>query len=499
MIKSDSESSISNPTFKVLHYETSVYQCFIELKKDSLTSNGYLDLVKVPGLYVIGAGSYLKSMRTKNKLSQRTIAKALGVSSMQISQWERNITKIPLNYLIKFAKNLDINKETIYSFIESGQFDIKHKLPVKLERISNIVKYLYPVKTNYKKSINLLKCSDEAIKELQSALNVKIFYHSKGKNKNLGQIHSSGLYNFLKVFFRYYEMVKIRPPLTSEVRAWHENDIDLKHAVICPLLQTDGWSTTRESFKTSPAIKYHGNDEILHKFLVDAFFFEYNLLPTTYFHKGADGCHLTEYKQKNVINIIADILSICGSTKTSPARGQSIETYLQESQPHLKYLKTSSNIIQMIVLRIWASAEGCAGIQRTNGYFKPSLTISCAHPVLARQLIQIAAQHNINFTKTTSKLTWSGVNKIANTSLRGCLEFLKLGNFVEGVKISAKSKYHHGLDKDNLLLGIFKFKKREKTNQKLRSLSLKDVHSRINNIIESGEYNSKEYYINLFS
>jgi DNA-binding XRE family transcriptional regulator len=116
MIKSDSENSISNPTFKVLRYETSVYQYFIELKKDSLTSNGYLDLAKVPGLYVIGAGSFLKSIRTKNKLSQRTIAKALGVSSMQISQWERNINKMPLNYLIKLAKNLDINKETIYSF-----------------------------------------------------------------------------------------------------------------------------------------------------------------------------------------------------------------------------------------------------------------------------------------------------------------------------------------------------------------------------------------------
>jgi hypothetical protein len=372
-------------------------------------------------------------------------------------------------------------------------------LPVKLERISNIVKYLYPVKNNYKKSINLLKCSDEAIKELQSALNVKIFYHSKGKNKNRGQIHSSGLYNFLKVFFRYYEMVKIRPPLTSEVRDWHENDIDLKHAVICPLLQTDGWSTTRESFKTSPAIKYHGNDEILHKLLVDAFFFEYNLLPTTYFHKGADGCHVTEYKQKNVINIIADILSICGSTKTSPARGQSIETYLQESQPHLKYLKTSSNIIQMIALRIWASTEGCAGIQRRNGYFTPSLTISCAHPVLARQLIQIAARHNINFTKKTSKLTWSGVNKIVNTSLCGCLEFLKLGNFIEGVKISTKSKYHQGIDKDIFLLGVIEFKKREKTNPKLRNLSLKDSHIRINKIIESGKYNSADYYINLFS
>lgn len=192
-------------------------------------------------------------------------------------------------------------------------------------------------------------------------------------------------------------------------------------------------------------------------------------------------------------------MDLAGNAKTAPALGQTIEEYLKEPQPHLDYLMNASETEQQIALRIWAATEGNITIRKRHRYVYPCLVITCAHPDLIKTLQQIARRFNINFQITRSKNTWSGIKMLHTSALSSSIEFLKLGGFVKGVKISAHSKYHEGIDKDVLLLGILEFKKRELENSHLKKLPIQQVHHKINEIVENGSYKSADYYINYFS
>jgi len=96
---------------------------------------------------------------------------------------------------------------------------------------------------------------------------------------------------------------------------------------------------------------------------------------------------------------------------------------------------------------------------------------------------------------TVSLQCLSGITKLVATSMKSILNFLKLGGFIKGIKISSKSPYHEGIDKSTLLLGILEFKKREKKDRLLRKLSIKKIHSKINEIINNKEYRNESYYI----
>ena len=135
-----------NESFKMLRYETSVYQHFVELKEDTLRLNGYLDLIKIPRLYVFGSGQFLKNLRRKNGLYQKDIAKIIGVTRIQVNRWEKSKLKVPLKSLIEIAEFLGVSREKIYELIDQGEISTKTNLPVKFEKICDLVSYLYPVK-----------------------------------------------------------------------------------------------------------------------------------------------------------------------------------------------------------------------------------------------------------------------------------------------------------------------------------------------------------------
>jgi len=201
-----------------------------------------------------------------------------------------------------------------------------------------------------------------------------------------------------------------------------------------------------------------------------------------------------------VKEIIDEVMKLSGNSKTKPANGQDVDEYLKEPQPHLCYLLNAPESEQKIALRIWASTEGCISMHRKGkGYIYPVFKIACAHPDLNAQLKQIAEKHGILLYKHSCSTVWSGIDSLTSTTTNTCLNFLKLGGFIERVKISANSPYHEGIDKTALTLGILEFMKRQKTNQELRSLSLEKVHNKINKIIRNREYKTADYYINYFS
>ena len=191
-------------------------------------------------------------------------------------------------------------------------------------------------------------------------------------------------------------------------------------------------------------------------------------------------------------------MNIAGNTKTKHAAGQTVTEYLKEPQPHLEYLINAPETEQKIALRIWASTEGSIGISKRYKWLYPDLRIGCAHPILAKQLQYIAQQHGIHFVIRKNKRTWSGIGRISNTTLIGCRNFLKLGNFIEGVKIRS-SPYHRGIEKNILLLGIFEYIRRTHMNGLSEKLPMAFHHRKINDIIENKEHHPLDFYINYFS
>jgi hypothetical protein len=146
-----------------------------------------------------------------------------------------------------------------------------------------------------------------------------------------------------------------------------------------------------------------------------------------------------------------------------------------------------------------SSTEGSISPIKIKNYIYPCLEIACAHPDLVVQLKEISKRFKIKFSIAKNKNTWSGINRLITSSLDSSINFLRLGSFIKGVKISSHSRYHKGIDKDTLFLGIFEFKKQELEDCHLKKLSIQQVHHKINKIIENKQYKSADYYINYFS
>ncbi|MHA2062117.1 MAG: helix-turn-helix transcriptional regulator [Candidatus Sifarchaeia archaeon] len=475
-------------TFKGLQRETSVYKYFVELKENSLTGKGFLDLVKVPGLFVAGTGQFLKNLRLENRLLQKDIAIILGVCRETVKNWELNKRRISLKHLVKFAEVFDISRDMIYSLIEKGNFKIRIKLPLKVNKIRNIVQYLSPQKFRYRSAqIIILKCRPDNFSKTLYSLNIK------PKTEGHKQvIYSKDLHRYLTTFFRYNKVPKIHPPLTAEVKDWYNDDIDLKHALVIPCLQSDG----SMDFKNRKRLRFYGDNRKLHDFFVDAMYLQYNEMPSSYFMNWSDE-YCTAYDKRSIHKIVTELLNLAGNTKTSPAHEQTVEEYLYEPQPNLSYLFNATKTEQKIALRIWASAEGSISIVKHAGWIYPALSIACAHPNIAKQLQDIAKFNGIHFNVKQDQNTWSGIGSLVNRTLSGCLNFLKIGAFIKGIKISSNSPYHEGIEKNTLILGILEYFKRGR--MKKRDLPIEIHHNRINQIIHKEEYQSADYYLDYFS
>ena len=457
-----------------------------------MTLDGYLDLTQIPDLYLAGAGLFLKKLRLKNQLLQKDIAKLAGVSSVQVSRWENNGSKISLRALVKIAETLDVSRTKIYERFDKGEFLTKNNLPAKFDTIREIIPYLVPHNFIGSWHVYLKKSSNKTLQLIRDTLNLKMHFRSKGNNNNRALMTSKELHTYLTTFFRYIKIAKIQPPLTSEVKLWHENDVDLKQAIICPCLQSDG-----SIDKQKHMITFYGLNKVLHDYFVDAMYYEYNELPSSSFlYNIADNIYSTIYCKKAAKAIINEIMKLAGNSKPSPARGQTVEEYLKEQQPHFNYLLDATETEQQIALRIWMSTEGCVSIGKSKGDLYPILELACAHPILTTQLMQIAKRHNLNFTLKRSKKQWSGLSGLFNASLSTNMEFLKLGGFIKGVKISSNSPYHEGVDKDILTLGILEYiRQRKMTNKWKKKLPIDVHHHNVNKIIRNREFNSADYYI----
>ena len=479
----------SNPNdFKILQRETSVYKYYVELKDATFTEQGYLDLAKVPGLYVEGTGQFLRDLRENHCLTQKELATILRIREWSLSKWEANRKRVPLQSLVKITELFEFPRDKIYSLIDQGKFKIRTPLPIKFEKIRDIIQFLKPPRRRHK-SVTVLKCSP-MIKNLIESFGFKIKQSERGF-----RINSIKLYDYLTTFFRYSKIPKINPPLTTDVKFWFDQGVDLKRAIIISCLQSDGSSGNSRYHQTR--LFFVGHCKSLHNYLVDSMHYVYKLLPSCYFtHKNY--VPVTIYQQqKNEIK--EEIMKLAGNTKTSPANGQSIKEYLKEPQPHLNYLINSSKTEKKIAFRIWASTEGAISIAGSKNGISISFRIGCAHPRLVKELQQVARLLKINLKTEKAEENWSGIQGLAAYTMKNLMEFIRIGGFFKGVKISSNSPYHENIPKDILTLGILEYFRQRHMNKWPQKLPMSVHHDNINKIIRNKEFKSANYYLDYFS
>ena len=492
----DIEKLLKNNKSAIIN-ETSVYKEYSILKEDTLTSNGYFDLIQIPNLRVY-AGKLLKLIRLKLNLTQKEFSNRFKLSKLALYQWEHNRAAIPLRTLIKIAEDYGMNKEGIYQLIKKKNIFTKKDINLSF-KFKDILSILPFISTRGKNDLIIKQTGKDYVNKISKLFNVKI-YHSTNKQF---VINSVDLHNFFAAFFDKISVPKIDPLLTNFVE--NIKNVDLRKAIICPLLQTDGCGCF-DKRKKLYFISFKNISKELHNIFVDSIYLAYNeFLPSSYLLKDKlkddknSECYVTRYAGIEFQTIYGDLINLCGNFKTSIYHSQNSEDYEKEDKPHLGYLLNAKKIEKIIALRIWASTEGAIIPMRRNkgGLIVPKLQISCANKELLFQLEKVATSVGLHFTIRNEK--GKGYKCLYNMAISCALSFLRFGGFVEEVKISKSSKYYEGINKQDLVYATLEYMVRERKNSSLRKLSMKDVHRRIRKIVKNKEFKRLDYYIRFFS
>jgi len=470
--------------------EGTVFDYKIILKGENITKNGFFNLKKIENLRIIDNG-FLKKIRKDFNFKQKDIANILRVPLRTVIGWEAYKKAMPYNLLIELFNRVGLDENESSFLIRGSEFSFgKHhgknriKLPLKPEEFV-ILKYFRPLEPD---KVYLVRNTPKKLKkEFITQFSIDKTYFDK---TGLVVIYSFLLNKFLKTFYDYKKILKLSFPLSKEVPEWMKSNVDLIKAVIIPLLITDGGE--------KPACVFcSGESNIVNEIWSDAWYYKFNLLPSSYkFHQN--GILITSHKPS--IDFLNKIKDISPSFKTSPV-DESLEEYFRLPQPDLSYLFDISNFEQQIAIRLFAITEGSISIHnnKRSGLITPCLRIACAHPKLIEQLKKVMEINNINMSKIKGYTTWSKLSGLQTTSICSITKFLKIGGFIRGVKVSKlKSKYFGGSDKQDVLLAILEFMKKQREDLQYRFLTIAKINKDIRNIILNKRFKDEEYYINYF-
>jgi len=480
----------------VIVNETSVYKEYAILKDNALTSNGYFDLIQIPYLRVY-AGEFLKLIRLELHLTQREFSRKYNFSISALAHWENNRCAILLTTLIKVAKIMLFTKEDTYKLLREKRILTKKDINLSF-KYRDFIKILPYISIMSKNTLIIKQDGKKYVNKISEFLNIKI-YHSTNKQF---VIKNTDLRNFFITFFDIKLILKFNLPQTNFVK--NLKFIDLRKAVICPLLQTDGsgYLYQRKNFYL---ISFKNICKELHNILLDSIYLSYNkFLPSSYLLKDSTDnkyteCYVTRYSSKDFQPIYDDLIKLCGNFKTSRYHSQSIEDYKKEAKPHLFYLLNAKKVEKIAALRIWASTEGAMipTRRKKGGLIVPKLQISCANKELLFQLEKVARSIGLHFSIRNER--GSGYKCLYNMAVSCALSFLKLGGFIDGVRISKSSKYYEGIHKQDLVYSTLEHMVRERKDSSLRELPMNNVHESIRKIAENKEFKKLDYYIRFFS
>lgn len=225
-------------------------------------------------------------------------------------------------------------------------------------------------------------------------------------------------------------------PLISKLL---EEDVDL-HCILGACLLTDGSLYVDGN---SYRINYATTDIELENILLSLLNVLSSGVPkVAYSNKGnqvrVGDANLGEY-----------MLSLSPSYKTSPSwKYESKKEYLAGPQPTLKFLLNCNEQTKIWALRFAFSADGSISLPKDG---KPKLELACYHPTLALEWKDFAEKLGLNCHLVKKSRSWCGLAGIQMQRRDMITKFHKLGGFLDGVKISRKSKRYCGMSKNTLL------------------------------------------------
>ncbi|MEK6820264.1 MAG: helix-turn-helix transcriptional regulator [Nanoarchaeota archaeon] len=470
--------------------EKTVFLHKVSVRLENLTKDGYFNLNKIPQLRILDNG-FLKKIRKEYQKTQQDLARMIKTPLRTIIGWESYKKALPFSKLIEVCNKLNINKRKMHQLVYGCEFTFgehhgknRIKLPLKPEDFK-MANYLIPITPD---KVYAIKNTPKEIKDvIIKDFSIDKYYLNKTR---LLVIYSYLLYHFLKTFYIYKKDLILKFPLSKEVPFWVSKNVNLSKAVIIPLLITDGGEKISSVFCS-------GESNIIHDIWADACYYEFNKLPSSYKVPYKSIFITTHRFNQDILN---SLKSNCPIFKTSPSK-ESAEEYLKLKQPTISYLLYRSRLEQQIAIRLWAITEGSISIHNSKRekLITPNLRIACAHPKLTNELKEIVKSIGINMSIKKGYNNWSGVGGLQTTSIKSIINFLKIGGFIRGVKVAkSKSKFFGGFDKQDVLLGILEFMKRQRENKSYRTSNIQKINKWIKNIIRNKEFKNELYYTNYF-
>ena len=191
-------------------------------------------------------------------------------------------------------------------------------------------------------------------------------------------------------------------------------------------------------------------DEMLQRYFLTLIKEAYGLSPTvnSFMKKGKETIVHSKF--------VYDKLLLNSPSYNTYPRNCNQEEYFKRSQPSLSFLNSAGKDVMKEAVRIAMSTDGTVNVDFPHDSIYPKLEFSCAHPNLLQQWKEIFKEIGINSFIIKSKLTWSKVRGLGIKELRSVQRFFDIGAFIDGVKITGKSKYYQGVTKNNLLHLILK-------------------------------------------
>jgi transcriptional regulator with XRE-family HTH domain len=445
--KQNYKSSKSDLFMEKVSAETTVWKEIVVPKYE----NDYFDFEKL-NVSIDGFGKKLKEWRLEAKLSQTQLALKLGFKTRSsVVACELGIGGLKIKQLFKIAK-ISGKLNEINEILSNNSFFVgssRCHLPLKQSEISSLIHLLRPYS---KKSVAVsIKASKKELSQIEKMFGLKIKPYPSAR-----RIHSGVLVQFVDTFYSYKKICKLKFPLTNEVLKLVKEGVDLRKAVILPLLQSDGCASLKKGFE------FNGKCKHMHNLFVDAMFYQYEIFPSGYFFDSdKDGTFKTFYVPNKKIHF--DLISLGGAFKSCPCLGQEVNNFLKQKQPTLEYLFDSKFAEVVFAFRIYTSAEGC--ICHTGSC--PKFSIACANPSLAKGLVKVGNKFGITFNVEKGK-TWSGISSVVCCRIKDIERFDEIGGFMEKITVEGNSTYLKGIEKNQVLKTIITHRKEIYKNKKER-------------------------------
>ncbi len=360
---------------------------------------------------------------------------------------------VVLQRRFKFRKGKQ--RELILSFMKaikcSSQNELAEVLYIKRNTIKNWINETYTLPSEVYERIY---SKWGGAKKFENDIKLRLYPNwglKKGGRKRISKIKNLKDYykkireiKFLRRLEKNEKLKKRIKIKNKLVLSFIKEGIDLKCILATCLLNDGSLLGKRNSYR----IAYYTKDETLKSIVYDLLLNESRYVPSISLDKGK-GVYAIRVSDSELAD---SLLKLNPTYKKLPFKNQSKESYLKETQPSLDFLKYCNNKTRQWCIRFAFTADGSISLSKKGNF---TLTLSCYHPTLCKQWIEILNLMNFKSTIIKRKSSWCKVSGVyvKNKSIP---LFYQIGGFIDGVKISKKSKEYKGIEKNKLLSNAVK-------------------------------------------